>query len=80
MSFLSVVSENLKFQGRNPLPNGVLVEVKGRWTPENRKKHLLVRAQHPELDIMKSDENSVPVRKGQVNAKPQIETEKNIYM
>ena len=33
------------------LPNGVLVEVKGRWTPEDRKKHLLVRAQHPDLDI-----------------------------
>ncbi|NCB09528.1 MAG: hypothetical protein EOM73_15380 [Bacteroidia bacterium] len=73
VSFLSVVSENLKFQGRKPLQNGVLVEVKGRWTPGNRKKHLLVRAQHPDLDIMKSDENSIPVRNGQVNAKPLID-------
>ena len=33
------------------LPNGVLIEAKGRWTLEDRKKHLLVRKQHPELDI-----------------------------
>jgi hypothetical protein len=33
------------------LPNGILVETKGRWTLEDRKKHLLVKAQHPELDI-----------------------------
>ncbi|MDD2302779.1 MAG: hypothetical protein PHG30_09475, partial [Eubacteriales bacterium] len=33
------------------LPNGVLVEVKGRWTPEDRKKHLLLKAQYPDLDI-----------------------------
>lgn len=33
------------------LPNGILVETKGRWMPEDRKKHLLVKEQHPELDI-----------------------------
>jgi hypothetical protein len=33
------------------LPNGILVESKGRWTREDRKKHLLVKEQHPELDI-----------------------------
>jgi hypothetical protein len=33
------------------LPNGILVETKGRWTTEDRKKHLLIREQHPELDI-----------------------------
>jgi hypothetical protein len=33
------------------LPNGILIEAKGRWTLEDRKKHLLVRKQHPELDI-----------------------------
>jgi len=33
------------------LPNGVLIEAKGRWTLEDRKKHLLVREQNPELDI-----------------------------
>jgi hypothetical protein len=33
------------------LPNGILVETKGRWTTEDRKKHLLVKEQHPELDV-----------------------------
>jgi len=33
------------------LPNGILIESKGRWTREDRKKHLLVKEQHPELDI-----------------------------
>ena len=33
------------------LPNGILVETKGRWVPEDRKKHLLIKKQHPELDI-----------------------------
>lgn len=33
------------------LPNGILIEVKGRWMLEDRKKHLLIQAQHPELDI-----------------------------
>tara|TARA_R110000851_G_scaffold49087_3_gene118183 strand:- start:208 stop:600 length:393 start_codon:yes stop_codon:yes gene_type:complete len=33
------------------LPNGILIEAKGRWVMEDRKKHMLIRAQHPELDI-----------------------------
>ena len=33
------------------LPNGILVETKGRWVIEDRKKHLLIKQQHPELDI-----------------------------
>ena len=33
------------------LPNGILVETKGRWVLEDRKKHLLIQKQHPELDI-----------------------------
>ena len=33
------------------LPNGILIETKGRWTLEDRKKHLLIKQQHPELDI-----------------------------
>jgi len=33
------------------LPNGILIEAKGRWVTEDRKKHMLIRAQHPELDI-----------------------------
>ena len=33
------------------LPNGILVETKGRWVLEDRKKHLLIKSQHPDLDI-----------------------------
>ena len=33
------------------LPNGILIETKGRWTMEDRKKHILIKQQHPELDI-----------------------------
>lgn len=31
--------------------NGVIVETKGRFLPPDRAKHMLVKAQHPELDI-----------------------------
>lgn len=33
------------------LPNGIIVETKGRFVTEDRRKHLLVKAQHPHLDI-----------------------------
>ena len=33
------------------LPNGIIIKAKGVWTVEDRKKHLLVREQHPHLDI-----------------------------
>jgi hypothetical protein len=33
------------------LPNGIIVESKGRFITADRQKHLLVKAQHPELDI-----------------------------
>ena len=33
------------------LSNGIIVETKGRFLPADRKKHLLVKEQHPELDI-----------------------------
>ena len=33
------------------LPNGIIIEAKGVWTVEDRAKHLLVRQQHPHLDI-----------------------------
>lgn len=34
-----------------PLPNGIIVETKGRFLSEDRQKHKLVREQHPNLDI-----------------------------
>jgi hypothetical protein len=33
------------------LPNGIIIETKGRFVAEDRKKHLLIREQIPELDI-----------------------------
>ena len=33
------------------LPNGIIVETKGRFLTADRQKHLLVKAQHPHLDI-----------------------------
>ena len=33
------------------LPNGIFVETKGRFVIADRKKHLLIKEQHPELDI-----------------------------
>ncbi len=33
------------------LPNGIFVETKGRFITADRKKHLLIKEQHPELDI-----------------------------
>lgn len=33
------------------LPNGVIIESKGRFVASDRKKHLKVKEQHPELDI-----------------------------
>lgn len=33
------------------LDNGIIIETKGRFTAEDRKKHILIKEQHPELDI-----------------------------
>ena len=33
------------------LPNGIILETKGRFTADDRKKHILIKKQHPELDI-----------------------------
>lgn len=33
------------------LPNGIFIETKGRFESDDRKKHLWVKEQHPELDI-----------------------------
>ena len=33
------------------LPNGIIVETKGRFVAADRKKHQLVKQQHPNLDI-----------------------------
>jgi hypothetical protein len=40
------------------LPNGIFVETKGRFLTDDRKKHILIKAQHPELDIRFLFQNS----------------------
>ncbi|GGX90985.1 hypothetical protein GCM10007160_18060 [Litchfieldella qijiaojingensis] len=33
------------------LPNGIIIETKGRFVVADRKKHLIIQEQHPDLDI-----------------------------
>lgn len=33
------------------LPNGIVIETKGRFVVADRKKHLLIKKQYPDLDI-----------------------------
>ena len=42
---------NHKYHPDFRLPNGIFVETKGRFLADDRKKHLLIKEQHPELDI-----------------------------
>ena len=47
------------------LPNGVVVETKGIFDLADRQKHLLVKAQHPALDIrFVFSRSKSPIRKG----------------
>jgi hypothetical protein len=47
------------------LPNGIFIETKGRFVAEDRKKHILIKSQHPELDIRFVFQNSKnKLRKG----------------
>lgn len=54
--------ENLRIKFQQPskmrtytpdfvLPNGIIVETKGRFTSADRQKHLLIQEQYPDLDI-----------------------------
>lgn len=44
-------AKNRKYTPDFILDNGIIIETKGRFLTEDRQKHLLVKAQHPELDI-----------------------------
>ena len=51
---MKVEWEDLAYRTYTPdflLPNGIIIETKGRFTPEDRRKHLLIKKQHPDLDI-----------------------------
>lgn len=40
-----------KCGGQGEILSGLIVETKGRFTAADRKKHLLIKEQHPDLDI-----------------------------
>jgi len=47
------------------LPNGILIETKGYFLPEDRAKHKHIKAEHPDLDIRFVFQNpKSPIRKG----------------
>ena len=46
--------EDLMYRTYTPdflLPNGIIIEVKGRFVQADRRKHLAIQKQHPNLDI-----------------------------
>ena len=46
--------EDLMYRTYTPdfvLPNGIIIETKGRFTSDDRRKHKLIKKQHPKLDI-----------------------------
>lgn len=46
-----VPASNHKYTPDFKLPNGIYIETKGRFMPADMKKHLLIKQQHPDLDI-----------------------------
>ena len=47
------------------LPNYIVIETKGRFTIEDRQKHLLIKQQFPDLDLrFVFSRSSSPIRKG----------------
>ena len=53
--------EDLAYRTYTPdfvLPNGIIIESKGMFTAAERRKHLAIKRQHPNLDIRFVFENS----------------------
>ena len=51
---LKVEWEDLKYRTYTPdfvLDNGIIIETKGIFSPADRRKHLEIQKQHPNLDI-----------------------------
>lgn len=46
-----IPESNHKYSPDFVLPNGIIIETKGRFVLADRKKHLLLQSQRPELDI-----------------------------
>lgn len=47
----TVPERKAKYTPDFPLPNGIIIETKGKLEPKDRAKHLLIKLQHPDLDI-----------------------------
>lgn len=45
------LSKDCKYTPDFILPNGIIVESKGRFVTQDRQKHLYIKQQYPELDI-----------------------------
>lgn len=45
------VNETRRYTPDFILPNGIIIETKGRFVTADRKKHKLIKEQHPDLDI-----------------------------
>ena len=58
-----VLNENKTYTPDFVLPNGIIIESKGRFVSADRKKHLKVKEQFPKLDIRFVFSNS----KGKIN-------------
>lgn len=51
---LKIEWEDLKYRTYKPdfeLDNGIIIETKGMFSTDDRRKHLEIKKQHPELDI-----------------------------
>lgn len=46
-----IPQSNHKYTPDIILPNGIIIETKGLWETDDRKKHMLIREQYPDLDI-----------------------------
>jgi len=57
IEYIKPISKH-KYRPDFRLPNGIYVETKGRFLTADRKKHLLIKEQHPELDIRFLFQNS----------------------
>lgn len=44
-------AQNATYTPDFELPNGIIIEAKGRFITKDRQKHLLIKDQFPELDI-----------------------------
>jgi len=47
----SIPQTNHTYKPDFRLPNGIFIESKGWFLPEDRKKHLLIKEQNPDIDL-----------------------------